>query len=145
MPKQVITVCDTVNLQIEAQVELDIKYLKPGQEPDPCTPNSSIPPYTALGRSDLMDLVAAYLVTDEMPAEAKGMSEGGLSDMLRRTNGMCRDEVRALWFDAVERGNRLIERYQSELSSQRESSRERPESAPTSSGSSSPGSTGGDS
>lgn len=135
--KQIVTVCNTMTLRVEARVPLEIRYVKPGEEPQSCTPNSSstvAAPFTALSGADLMDLVAAYLVTDEMPADARGVSEGWLSDMLRATNGMSRDQVRALWFDAVERGNRLIERYESELASHRGSSKGMPPSGGASGG-----------
>lgn len=118
-------------------LRFELNHLKAKAEPQPCTPNSSSPaaaPFTALSPTELADLVAAYLVTDEMPADAKGVSEGWLSEMLRATNGMCREEVRALWFDAVERGNRLIERYTSEQNSHRDQSRERPPSGSTGDG-----------
>jgi len=133
MPKQIVTVCNTYTLRVDSKVEVDVKFAKPGEDSQPCTPNwsSTTAGYTALTPSDLMDLVASYLVTDLMPVEAKEISEGFLRDMLRATNGMGRNDVRALWFDAVERGNRLIERYISERNSHQGQSRERPPSGST--------------
>lgn len=126
----VILINDMSIRQYDISFILPKAALRPGEEAHPCTPNSSSPPagYTALAPSDLTDLVAAYLVTDLMPVKAKEVSEGFLRDMLRRTNGMGGNEVRALWFDAVERGNRLIERYLSERDSLDPPSKELPTS-----------------
>ena len=44
----------------------------------------------------IYDLICAYLAGE--------FSEGFLRDMLRDQMGMSGDEVRAMWFDAVERG-----------------------------------------
>lgn len=119
MAKQIITVRDAVKLQIEAQVELDIKYLKPDEEPDPCTPNSSSPAAGTLGPlspSEMMDVACAFVARDDLNAETKQFSEGFLRDLLKATNGMHFDQVRSLWFDAIERGNAIVERFASERS-----------------------------
>lgn len=53
------------------------------------------------------DILCAYLAGEEL--HGSEISEGRLAEILRHRIGWSRDEVRAAWFDAVARGNALIE------------------------------------
>ena len=59
----------------------------------------------------IRDVICAYLGSPNDADDPRNFSEGYLSDLLRATNGLNRDQVRALWFDAIERGHAIAEQY----------------------------------
>lgn len=74
-------------------------------EPASCTtpsPSTVIPPDQAT-----WDILCAYLAGEEH--HGSDISEGRLTEILKHRIGWCRDDVRAAWYDAVARGNALIE------------------------------------
>ena len=81
------------------------------QEPDPSTPFT----FTGdpLTESQINDLISAYLGSPKIEDDPREFSEGFLADILWKSNGISRDQVRAMWFDRVERGYRIAEAYAS--------------------------------
>lgn len=83
---------------------------------------------------EVLDLTFAFLNGE--------MSEGFLQDVLYERNGLDGDQVRALWFDPVQRGSRLANEYVSKRAlvvaeSLKATSPSSPSSQPKASGSSS--------
>ena len=73
------------------------------------TPCSTPSPATVVPPDrETWDILCAYLATEE-EHHGSGISEGRLTEILHHRLGWSRDEVRAAWFDAVARGNALIE------------------------------------
>lgn len=78
---------------------------RPDEDQTPCStpsPATVVPP-----DRETWDILCAYLAGEEH--HGSGISEGRLAEILRDRIGWSRDEVRAAWFDAVARGNALIE------------------------------------
>lgn len=78
--------------------------------------NSSTPSQCTVGpltNDQIRDLICAYLRSPNDADDPRNFSEGYLSDLLWATNRLNRDQVRALWFDAIERGHAIAEQYRS--------------------------------
>lgn len=72
------------------------------------TPCSTPSPATVVPPDrETWDILCAYLAGEDL--HGSEISEGRLAEILRHRIGWSRDEVRAAWFDAVARGNALIE------------------------------------
>lgn len=82
-----------------------LKYDPVAPEHAPCSTYSRstvVPPDRAT-----WDILCAYLAGEEH--HGSDISEGRLTEILKHRIGWCRDDVRTAWYDAVERGNALIE------------------------------------
>lgn len=82
-----------------------IKTLDVSEEPPCSTPSPStvVPP-----DQETWDILCAYLA-DEDYHHGSGITEGRLTEILNHRLGWGRTEVREAWYDAVARGNALIE------------------------------------
>jgi hypothetical protein len=83
--------------------------------PTPCT----VGPLTD---DQIRDLICAYLGNPNAEGDPRNFSEGYLRDLLWETNRLNLNQVRALWFDAIERGHAISEQYKSWLDSEVEKS-----------------------
>lgn len=75
------------------------------EESESCStpsPSTVVPP-----DRETWDILCAYLAGEEH--HGSEISEGRLTEILKHRIGWCRDDVRTAWFDAVARGNALIE------------------------------------